>query len=94
LNRCFELEVKFPNESQLKISISNANSILGWNDLIGNTVIDLEDRFYSNSYSTCGLAKKYEITGYNTWRDILQPKQILQSKFLFSVLCLFNIKAS
>ena len=78
IGRCFEFEVKFPSESQLKISIRNWENILGWNDLIGQTVIDLEDRFFSNAYATCGLPKKYEVSGYNEWRDPLQPKQILQ----------------
>jgi len=44
---------------------------------IGRTIIDLEDRFYSNNYATCGLAKKFELTGYNKWRDLLLPTEIL-----------------
>ena len=46
--------------------------------MVGKTVIDLEDRFYSNCYATCGLPKKFDITGYNRWRDNLYPKQILE----------------
>ena len=75
VKRCFEFEAKFPNESQLVISIKNWNLLD--TELIGHTTIDLEDRFYSNNYATCGLPKKFELTGYNKWRDCLLPKQIL-----------------
>ena len=74
--RCFEFEARFPNESQLVISIRNWNFLDG-TELIGHTSIDLEDRFYSNSYATCGLPSKFELSGYNAWRDCLLPKQIL-----------------
>jgi hypothetical protein len=46
-------------------------------ETIGQTRIDLEDRYYSNCYATCGLPTKFEIKGYNAWRDVLLPKQIL-----------------
>jgi hypothetical protein len=45
--------------------------------MIGQTRIDLEDRYYSNCYATCGLPRKFEMNGYNAWRDALFPKQIL-----------------
>ena len=71
----FEFDVKFPFGSQLTISVKDY--LLGTKSLIGKTVIDLEDRFYSNCYASCGLPKKYEISGYNCWRDSLLPSQIL-----------------
>lgn len=76
VGRCFEFEAKFPNESQLSISIKNWNFLEG-TELIGQTTIDLEDRFYSDCYATCGLPKKFEPYGYNMWRDTFTPKQIL-----------------
>ena len=76
IGKFFEFEARFPNESQLVISIKNWN-ILEGTELIGHTSIDLEDRFYSNCYATCGLPSKFELTGYNAWRDCLLPKQIL-----------------
>ena len=76
IGKCFEFEARFPNESQLVISIKNWN-LLDGTGLIGHTAIDLEDRFYSNNYATCGLPKKFELNGYNKWRDCLLPKQIL-----------------
>ena len=43
----------------------------------GCTVIDLESRYYAKCYATCGLAKSYDISGYNTWKDADKPSQIL-----------------
>ena len=71
----FEFDVKFPFGSLLTVSIKDY--LLSSKTLIGKTVIDLEDRFYSNCYATCGLPKKYETSGYNCWRDINAPSQIL-----------------
>ncbi|CAF0876645.1 unnamed protein product [Brachionus calyciflorus] len=72
----YEYDVKFPYESQITIAIKDW-SLLGNKGLIGKTVIDLEDRFYSSCYAMCGLPKKYETSGYNAWRDKLFPTQIL-----------------
>lgn len=78
----YEYDLKFPYESQLVIAVKDWESIVGKKSrLIGKTRIDLEDRFYSTCYATCGIAKKYEpgheSGNYNRWRDILTPTQIL-----------------
>ena len=51
--------------------------LLGSDDLIGETKIDLEDRLYSRHRATCGLAAKYDPCGYNEWRDPMRPSQVL-----------------
>ena len=51
--------------------------MLNGGELVGQTVIDIEDRFYSNCYATCGLPQKYNVSGYNAWRDCLLPRQLL-----------------
>ena len=51
--------------------------LLGSDDLIGETKVDLEDRFYSRHRATCGLAASYDPCGYNEWRDPARPSQIL-----------------
>ena len=51
--------------------------LLGSDDLIGETKVDLEDRFYSRHRATCGLAAKFDPCGYNEWRDPARPSQIL-----------------
>ena len=51
--------------------------LLGSDDLIGETRIDLENRFYSRHRATCGIAGKYDPCGYNEWRDPVKPSQLL-----------------
>lgn len=76
--RCFEFEARFPSESQLTISIKNWNLLgAGGTELIGRTTVDLEDRFYALSYATCGLPKRFDIDGFNRWRDSILPHQLL-----------------
>nr|XP_033790769.1 fer-1-like protein 6 isoform X2 [Geotrypetes seraphini] len=74
--RSFELQATFPQESLLTLLIYDYD-LVGTDDLIGSTKIDLENRFYSRHRATCGLHSKYEIEGYNAWRDATKPSEIL-----------------
>ncbi|CAG4962252.1 unnamed protein product [Parnassius apollo] len=74
--KCFEIEATFPQDSMLTIQVLDWD-LLGSDELIGETKIDLENRFYSRHRATCGLPKKYEEQGYNKWRDAMKPTQIL-----------------
>ncbi|XP_065364288.1 otoferlin-like [Calliphora vicina] len=74
--KCFEIEVTFPQDSMLTVQIFDWD-LVGSDDLIGETRIDLENRFYSKHRATCGLALRYEDCGYNQWRDPMKPSQIL-----------------
>ncbi|XP_038216884.1 otoferlin-like [Zerene cesonia] len=74
--RCFETEATFPHDSMLTIQILDWD-LLGKDDLIGETKIDLENRFYSRHRATCGLPVKYDEEGFNRWRDAMKPTQIL-----------------
>ena len=50
--------------------------LLGADDLIGETKIDLENRFYSRHKATCGIAAKYDpYAFYNNslLSDIIYP---------------------
>lgn len=57
--KCFEVEATFPQDSMLTIQVLDWD-LVGSDDLIGETRIDLENRFYSKHRATCGLAYKYE----------------------------------
>lgn len=57
--KCFEVEATFPQDSMLTIQVLDWD-LVGSDDLIGETKIDLENRFYSKHRATCGLAYKYE----------------------------------
>ncbi|KAM9178029.1 fer-1-like protein 4 [Mergus octosetaceus] len=73
-----ELTVSFPMESELTVAIFD-HDLVGSDDLIGETKIDLENRFYSKHRANCGVALQYDIDGYNMWRDAFKPTQILDS---------------
>ncbi|CAL1295614.1 unnamed protein product [Larinioides sclopetarius] len=75
--KCFEFVANFPGSSLLRVLLFDWN-LVGADELIGETVIDLENRFYSRHRATCGLARFYETTGPNAWRDALKPSEILQ----------------
>ncbi|XP_071410343.1 fer-1-like protein 6 [Pithys albifrons albifrons] len=74
--RSFEIQATFPKDSLLKVLIYD-HDFVGTDDLIGETKIDLENRFYSRHRATCGLQSQYEIEGYNAWRDATKPSEIL-----------------
>ncbi|XP_006028532.1 fer-1-like protein 6 [Alligator sinensis] len=74
--RSFEIQAIFPKDSLLSILIYD-HDLIGTDDLIGETKIDLENRFYSRHRATCGLQSQYEIEGYNAWRDATKPTEIL-----------------
>ncbi|XP_072123386.1 fer-1-like protein 6 [Mobula birostris] len=74
--RSYDIEATFPMDSMLTIAIYDFDTI-GRDDLIGQTKIDLENRFYSKHRATCGLPRRYEIEGYNAWRDAMKPTEIL-----------------
>lgn len=57
--KCFEIECCFPQDSMLTVQIFDWD-LVGSDDLIGETKIDLENRFYSKHRALCGLARKYE----------------------------------
>lgn len=57
--KCFEIECCFPQDSMLTVQVLDWD-LVGSDDLIGETKIDLENRFYSKHRATCGLASRYE----------------------------------
>ncbi|XP_071963772.1 otoferlin-like [Antedon mediterranea] len=75
--KCIEFEATFPMESLLHIKIYDWD-LVGLDSLIGETVIDLENRLFSKHRPTCGLPEEYALYGYNKWRDPEKPTEILQ----------------
>ncbi|PWA29796.1 hypothetical protein CCH79_00007975 [Gambusia affinis] len=74
--KSFDVEATFPMDSTLTVSIYDWD-LVGTDDLIGETKVDLENRFYSKHRATCGISCNYAIHGYNVWRDPMKPTQIL-----------------
>ncbi|XP_078397631.1 otoferlin isoform X1 [Cetorhinus maximus] len=74
--KSFDIEVMFPMESMLTVAIFDWD-LVGTDDLIGETKLDLENRYYSKHRATCGIAQQYSLHGYNMWRDPVKPSQLL-----------------
>nr|XP_019952111.1 PREDICTED: fer-1-like protein 4 [Paralichthys olivaceus] len=72
----FELTVSFPLETELAIMVMD-HDLVGSDDAIGETRVDLENRFYSRHRARCGLALYYDTDGYNIWHDAKKPSAIL-----------------
>ena len=61
--RCFEIEASFPMDSMLTVQVYDWD-LVGIDDLIGETKIDLENRYYTRHRATCGVALKYDTYVY------------------------------
>ncbi|XP_067442564.1 fer-1-like protein 4 [Thunnus thynnus] len=72
----FELTVSFPLETELVVKVMD-HDLVGSDDVIGETRVDLENRFYSRHRACCGLPIYYDTDGYNMWRDVKKPSAIL-----------------
>ncbi|MEQ2219220.1 hypothetical protein XENOCAPTIV_014360, partial [Xenoophorus captivus] len=55
-----KFKATFPQESLLSVLIYDFD-LVGGDDLIGETRIDLENRFYSKHRATCGLPAEYSL---------------------------------
>ncbi|XP_076863627.1 fer-1-like protein 4 [Brachyhypopomus gauderio] len=72
----FEVTVSFPLETELTLMVFD-HDLVGSDDVIGETHVDLENRFFSWHRAGCGLALYYDKDGYNKWRDAKKPSTIL-----------------
>ena len=57
-HRIFELNATIPIIKDLRISVMDYD-VIGRDDLIGETVVDLENRFLSRFRACCGLPQTY-----------------------------------
>ncbi|XP_028332942.1 myoferlin-like isoform X1 [Gouania willdenowi] len=76
--RMFEMTCYLPQDKDLKIAVYDYD-LLTRDDKVGETVIDLENRFLSRHNSYCGLPQSYCISGINQWRDQLKPSELLEN---------------
>jgi len=72
----FEVETTLPVSKDLHVSVMDFD-LLSADDLIGETVIDLENRFLTRHRATVGLARSYCTSGVCRWRDSKLPSEIL-----------------
>nr|CAD7576106.1 unnamed protein product [Timema californicum] len=76
--KLFELKATFPLDYQLTVTVMDYDKYSS-DDLIGETKIDLENRWYSKHRAVCGISDIYEREGYRKWRDSQTPSQILEN---------------
>ncbi|XP_017482314.1 PREDICTED: fer-1-like protein 6 [Rhagoletis zephyria] len=62
-------------DNMLEVSVFDRNVFA--DDYIGSTFIDLEDRWRTKHRAVVGIAKEYSKSGYNKWRNIATPFEIL-----------------
>ncbi|KAH8319290.1 hypothetical protein KR067_002918 [Drosophila pandora] len=73
--RFFELEASLPGDNILQIVVYDHDKFK--DEVIGQTTIDLEDRWRTRHRATVGLANEYTRSGYNHWHDLRLPSEIL-----------------
>ncbi|XP_060520858.1 otoferlin [Cylas formicarius] len=76
--RTFELQAVFPLDHTLTISVWDRD-VGKYDELIGETKIDLEARYYTKFRASCAISEAYHERGYCAWRDQEKPTEILQA---------------
>ncbi|KAF7258644.1 hypothetical protein EG68_04847 [Paragonimus skrjabini miyazakii] len=75
--KCYEFTAQLPMDSMLTIQVMDHDRV-GADDFIGETRIDIENRFHSPYRATCGLMDVYNAHGYVKWKDSQLPTEILE----------------
>ncbi|KAL5291464.1 hypothetical protein ACFFRR_010702, partial [Megaselia abdita] len=71
----FQFNAIIPKDHNLHISVFDKGCMN--DELIGATIIDLEDRLRSKYLACLGIPKMYSKSGYNIWRHPVLPTEIL-----------------
>lgn len=72
----FQFDTIIPRDHNLHISVYDKGRVN--DELIGSTIIDLEDRLRSKHLACLGIPRIYNKSGYNIWRYPVLPTEILE----------------
>ncbi|XP_052773227.1 myoferlin-like isoform X7 [Mya arenaria] len=75
--RMFEISTVLPLYKDLTVRVMDYD-LVSSDDLVGETVIDLENRMLTKHRACCGIPKSYYVEGPNKWRDSRLPKELLE----------------
>ncbi|XP_077162073.1 fer-1-like protein 5 isoform X2 [Paroedura picta] len=75
--RLYEIACTIPQEKDLTISLYDFD-VLSPDEIIGDTIIDVENRLQSRFGANCGLPQSYCVSGPSKWRDQLTPCELLE----------------
>ena len=91
--QCHEFKALIPFDYQVRVAIYDWD-MLGGDDLIGETFVDIENLFYSKHRPKCGIQKDYIPHGYAQWRDPEKPSSILTKLCKVSMyVCMETLKS-
>lgn len=74
--RLYELPANLPIDHTLTVTVMDYDRTSA-NDLIGETTIDLENRYLTKYKALCGLPETFSIRGLNNWRNTQLPRDLL-----------------
>ena len=76
--KVFEFDARLPHQHEMKVVVMD-HDFGSADDLIGHTIIDLENRFLSKYMARCGLPRNYFVAGPCKWRQSLVPSVMLEN---------------
>ncbi|XP_065669780.1 otoferlin isoform X6 [Hydra vulgaris] len=72
-----EVEGTIPFDTTLTVQVYDFDRGAIRNELIGQTQIDIENRYFTKYRAKCGLPQEYKKQGVAKWRDIQSPTEII-----------------
>lgn len=69
-----ERDLLLPADSRMEVFVFDKNRVRK-DELLGSTVIELEQRYYNSVHGRCGLPYRYD---EDTWRDSDTPIEVLE----------------
>lgn len=75
--RSYDVEMTIPQETELTVALYDHDN-LNSDDLVGETVIDIEDRLLARCEALNGLPQTFKTEGMDAWRFQQRPREMLQ----------------